>query len=188
MNKCIVLSAPSGSGKTTLAKALMQQPELQLAFSISATSRVPRNTEQDGKDYFFLSAEAFQQQIEKGAFVEYEEVYPGKFYGTLYSEIDRIWAQGKDVVFDIDVEGGLNIKRKYPKETCSIFIQPPSLEILAQRLHRRNTDSSDDIQTRLQKATQELAMADQFDHIIINDNLDQAQSELLRIVSDFVKK
>jgi guanylate kinase len=186
MNKCIVLSAPSGSGKTTLAKALMQHSELKLAFSVSATSRPPRGQEQHGKAYFFLSPEAFQQQIQADAFVEYEEVYPGMFYGTLHSEIERIWAHGKHVVFDIDVAGGINIKNKYPEQTCSIFIKPPNIETLSQRLRMRNTDSLKDIEVRLQKATQELALADQFDYIITNDNLEQAQSELYRIVADFI--
>lgn len=187
MNKCIVLSAPSGSGKTTLAKSLMQHSELNMVFSVSATSRPPRGQEQHGKEYFFLSAEEFKEQIQAGAFVEYEEVYPGMFYGTLFSEIERIWSQDKHVIFDIDVVGGVNIKNKYPTQTCSIFIQPPNMEILTQRLRQRNTDSSEDIEMRLQKATQELAQAHQFDHIIINDNLQQAQSELYRIVADFLQ-
>lgn len=186
MNKCIVLSAPSGSGKTTLAKSLMQHNELRLIFSVSATSRAPRGQEQHGKEYFFISPEEFRKQIQADAFVEYEEVYPGMFYGTLHSEIDRIWSQGKHVIFDIDVVGGVNIKRKYPTQTCSIFIQPPNMEVLTQRLHQRNTDSIKDIEIRLQKATHEMSMADQFDHIIINDNLEQAQSELYRIVADFL--
>lgn len=188
MNKCIVLSAPSGSGKTTLAKRLMEHADLKLAFSVSATSRAPRGQEKQGEAYFFMSAKEFRKQIQAGAFVEYEEVYPEMFYGTLHSEIERIWAQGKHVVFDIDTVGGINIKNKYPAQTCSIFIKPPNMEVLSQRLHQRNTDSSEAIEVRLQKATQEMAMADQFDHIITNDNLEQAQSELYRIVADFLNQ
>ena len=166
----------------------MEHADLKLAFSVSATSRAPRGQEKQGEAYFFMSVEEFRDQIQAGAFVEFEEVYPDMFYGTLHSEIERIWAQGKHVVFDIDAVGGINIKNKYPTQTCSIFIKPPNMEVLSQRLYQRNTDSSEAIEVRLQKATQEMAMADQFDHIITNDNLKQAQSELYRIVADFLNQ
>jgi guanylate kinase len=184
--KCIVLSAPSGSGKTTIAKHLLAQENLNLAFSVSATSRPPRGQEVDGKDYYFLSEAAFRAKITEGAFAEYEEVYPGMFYGTLKSELDRIWALGKNVVFDIDVVGGLNIKKQFPNNTLSIFIKPPSTEALAERLRQRGTDSTDKIAMRLDKANVEMARANEFDAVVVNDHLETAKSETEEYISNFL--
>ena len=184
--KCIVLSAPSGSGKTTIAKHLLAQENLNLAFSVSATSRSPRGQEVDGKDYYFLSEAAFKAKIAEGAFAEYEEVYPGMFYGTLKSELDRIWALGKNVVFDIDVVGGLNIKKQFPNNTLSIFIKPPSTEALAERLRQRGTDSTDKIAMRLDKANVEMARANEFDAVVVNDHLETAKSETEEYISNFL--
>ena len=184
--KCIVLSAPSGSGKTTIAKYLLAQESLNLAFSVSATSRPPRGQEVDGKDYYFLSEAAFKAKINEGAFAEYEEVYPGMFYGTLKSELDRIWALDKNVVFDIDVMGGLNIKNQFPKNTLSIFIKLP--EALAERLRQRGTDSSDKIAMRLEKANFEMVRANAFDVVVVNDNLETAISETVEHISNFLTR
>ena len=184
--KCIVLSAPSGSGKTTIAKHLLVQENFNLAFSVSATSRPPRVQEVDGKDYYFLSEESFKAKISAGAFIEYEEVYPGMFYGTLKSELDRIWALGKNVVCDIDVVGGLNIKKQFPNNTLSIFIKPPSTEALAERLRQRGTDSSDKIAMRLEKANAEMACANEFDVVVVNDNLETAKSKMEEYISNFL--
>jgi guanylate kinase len=184
--KCIVLSAPSGSGKTTIAKHLLLQENFNLAFSVSATSRPPRGQEVDGKDYYFLSEEAFKAKIAEGAFIEYEEVYPGMFYGTLKSELERIWALGKNVVFDIDVVGGLNIKKQFPNNTLSIFIKPPSTAALAERLRLRATDSVDKITTRLEKANTEMASANEFDVVVVNDNLETAKSETEEHITNFL--
>ncbi|MBL19595.1 MAG: guanylate kinase [Flavobacteriaceae bacterium] len=186
--KCIVLSAPSGSGKTTIAKYLLAQENLNLAFSVSATSRPPRGQEVDGKDYYFLSEAAFKAKITEGAFTEYEEVYPGMFYGTLKSELDRIWALDKNVLFDIDVIGGLNIKNQFPKNTLSIFIKLPSTEALAERLRQRDTDSSDKIAMRLEKANFEMVRANAFDVVVVNDNLETAISETVEHISNFLTR
>ena len=186
--KCIVLSAPSGSGKTTIAKHLLAQENLNLAFSVSATSRPPRGQEVEGKDYYFLSETAFKAKIAEGVFAEYEEVYPGMFYGTLKSELDRIWALGKNVVFDIDVVGGLNIKKQFSNNTLSIFIKPPSTEALAKRLRQRDTDSTDKIAMRLEKANAEMARANEFDVVVVNDNLETAKSETEEHICNFLKE
>lgn len=185
--KCIVFSAPSGSGKTTLAKHLLSLPECNLAFSVSATSRPPRGKEKHGKDYYFLSNEVFSSKIEENAFVEYEEVYPGMYYGTLQSEIERIWTMGKNVLFDIDVLGGLAIKKMYPQNTLAVFIQPPSKAVLADRLRQRGTDSDEKIAMRLAKAEIEMARAKAFDHIVLNDNLEIAKNEVEELVGNFLK-
>ncbi len=185
--KYIVLSAPSGSGKTTIAKHLLVQENFNLAFSVSATSRPPRGQEVDGKDYYFLSEEAFKAKIAEGAFIEYEEVYPGMFYGTLKSELDRIWVLGKNVVFDIDVVGGLNIKKQFPNNTLSIFIKPPSTAALAERLRHRGTDSVDKITKRLEKANTEMARANEFDVVVVNDNLKTAKSETEEHITNFLE-
>lgn len=185
--KCIVLSAPSGSGKTTIAKHLLVQENFNLAFSVSATSRPPRVQEVDGKDYYFLSEESFKAKISAGAFIEYEEVYPGMFYGTLKSELDRIWALGKNVVFDIDVVGGLNIKKQFPNNTLSIFIKPPSTAALAERLRLRGTDSLDKITTRLEKVNTEMTRANEFDAVVVNDNLETAKSETEEHITNFLE-
>ncbi len=185
--KLIVFSAPSGSGKTTLVRHLLQQKELNLEFSISATSREKRNNETDGKDYYFLDAQAFKNRIKNEEFLEWEEVYRDNFYGTLKTEVKRIWAQGKNVIFDIDVSGGLRIKRKFPDQTLAIFVKPPSIDELKIRLKKRQTESNDKINMRIAKASAELATAPLFDVIVINDDLEKALSESYKLVSDFVK-
>ena len=182
--KLIVVSAPSGSGKSTLVRALLDR-QLPLAFSISATSRPPRGKEQDGIDYHFLSLENFKKKIEENAFVEYEEVYPNKFYGTLRSELESKWSTGQHIIFDVDVVGGLNIKSQYPKQTLALFIQAPNLKILEQRLRSRGTENEILIQERLTKATIEMESALNFDAVIINDDLDKAKKEIIQRVQDF---
>ena len=186
--KCVVLSAPSGSGKTTLAKQLLQYKSLQLAFSISATSREPRANEKHGADYFFISPERFQKQIDQGDFIEYEEVYPGVYYGTLRAEVERLWREGKHVIFDIDVRGGLQIKKQFPAETITIFIKPPSLEALKERLTNRETESTESLKMRLDKAENEMKSASKFEHIVYNNFLSEAEAELEQIVTDFIEK
>ena len=184
--KLIVFSAPSGSGKTTIVRYLLAQEELKLDFSISATSREPRGNEIHGKDYYFLSLHDFKQKIKNDEFLEWEEVYRDNFYGTLRSEIDRIWAQGKNVIFDIDVVGGLDIKQIFPEKTLAVFVKPPSIEELKIRLKKRKTETEDKINMRVAKASIELATAPQFDHIIINNNLNTALEEAYNLVADFV--
>ena len=184
--KLIVFSAPSGSGKTTIVKHLLKQPELNLEFSISATSRDKRGEEINGKDYYFLSAKEFISKIKKDEFLEWEEVYRDNFYGTLKTEVERIWALGKHVIFDIDVSGGLRIKRKFPEQTLAIFVKPPSIDELKIRLKKRKTESDDKINMRVAKASAELATAPLFDVIIENDSLDKALDEAYTLVNDFV--
>ena len=188
MNKLIIFSAPSGSGKTTIVRHLLSLNNLNLAFSISATSRAPRGDEQHGKEYYFLSVEEFKQSIQKKDFLEWEEVYQNNYYGTLNSEVKRLWDMGKNVVFDIDVAGGLRIKQKFPKQTLAIFIQPPSLEVLEQRLRARKTETEEKIQMRLNKAEQEMATAHQFDAIIKNNNLQEALQEAEQLVTQFINQ
>ena len=183
--KLIVLSAPSGAGKTTIMRYLLQQ-DLSLSFSISATTRQPRGTEEHGMDYYFFSVEDFRQKIADGAFVEYEEVYPGCFYGTLKSEVERVTSQGKHVVFDVDVVGGVNIKKMYGKRALTIFVQPPSIEALQQRLQTRATDSPEMIETRIAKAAYEMTFAHQFDVVIVNDDLPKAQQEAEQVIRNFL--
>ena len=185
--KLIVFSAPSGSGKTTIVRHLLKQKELDLEFSISATSRERRGEEVDGKDYYFLSFEEFKKKIKNDEFLEWEEVYRDNFYGTLKTEVERIWAKGKHVIFDIDVSGGLRIKRKFPKETLAIFVKPPSIDELKIRLKNRKTESSDKINMRIEKASAELATAPLFDKIVINDDLDIALDEAYKLVSNFLE-
>ncbi|MCB4807107.1 guanylate kinase [Tamlana sp. 62-3] len=184
--KLIVFSAPSGSGKTTIVRHLLKQDTLNLEFSISATSREKRGTEIDGKDYYFLSAKDFKSKIKDEAFLEWEEVYRDNFYGTLKTEVERIWAQGKNVIFDIDVSGGLRIKRKFPEATLAIFVKPPSIDELKIRLKKRKTESEDKINMRVAKASAELATAPLFDTIIVNDNLEKALNEAETLVSNFI--
>ena len=184
--KLIVFSAPSGSGKTTIVRYLLAQEELKLDFSISATSREPRGTEQNGRDYYFLSLREFKDKIKNDEFLEWEEVYRDNFYGTLKSEVERIWAEGKNVIFDIDVVGGLDIKQIYPEKTLAVFVKPPSIEELKIRLKKRKTESADKINMRVAKASIELATAPQFDHIIVNSDLNTALEEAYTLVSDFV--
>ncbi|MDT0553730.1 MAG: guanylate kinase [Bacteroidetes bacterium MedPE-SWsnd-G1] len=186
--KLIVFSAPSGSGKTTIVRHLLKQTELNLEFSISATSRDKRGTEEEGKDYYFLSASEFKNKIKNEEFLEWEEVYRDNFYGTLKTEVERIWALGKHVIFDIDVSGGLRIKRKFPDQTLAIFVKPPSIDELKIRLKKRQTESDDKINMRVAKASAELATAPLFDEIVINDNLDDAKKTAFNLISDFTKK
>lgn len=185
--KLIVFSAPSGSGKTTIVRHLLEQSKLPLAFSISATTRAPRGNEKNGVDYYLLSKEEFEQKIREGSFLEYEEVYPGLFYGTLKSEIERLWASGKAVLFDIDVMGGLTIKKTYPEKTLTVFVKPPSVEALEQRLRNRNTDSEETLQVRLAKSASELEKASAFDEILINDQLEEALRLAEALVIHFLK-
>ena len=186
--KLIIVSAPSGSGKSTIVQWLMQEhPELQLYFSVSCTSRAPRGTEQDGVEYFFLSPEEFKEKIANGEFLEYEEVYENRFYGTLLAQVERQREQGQNVVFDVDVKGGVNIKKHYGDEALSLFIQPPSVEELRRRLVGRATDTPEAIEQRLAKAEYELTFAPQFDRVIVNDDLEQAKQETLQVVQNFLK-
>lgn len=185
--KLIVFSAPSGSGKTTIVRDLLGKKDLNLEFSISAASREPRGEEVNGKDYYFMSTEEFKKHIKNEAFLEWEEVYRDNFYGTLKSEIERIWALGKNVIFDIDVAGGLRIKHKFPEETLAVFVKPPSIDELKIRLKKRSTESDDKINMRIAKASVELATAPQFDKIIKNHNLDIAKEEAYQLVKAFVK-
>lgn len=184
--KLIVFSAPSGSGKTTIVKYLLAQEELDLEFSISATSREPRGAEEHGRDYYFLNLREFKDKIKNDEFLEWEEVYRDNFYGTLKSEVERIWSHGKNVIFDIDVVGGLDIKNIYPEKTLAVFVKPPSIEELKIRLKKRKTESPDKINMRVAKASIELATAPQFDHIIINNDLNTALEEAYTLVADFV--
>lgn len=186
--KLIVFSAPSGSGKTTIVHHLLNQKSLHLDFSISATSREKRGKEIDGKDYHFITLEDFKKHIDKKDFVEWEEVYHNNFYGTLKSEVERIWAEGKHAIFDIDVNGGLRIKRKYPKQTLAIFVQPPSIEEMEKRLRNRKTDPEEKIQERVAKAEREFKFAKDFDVILVNDNLETAKKEAETLVKGFIKK
>ena len=184
--KLIIFSAPSGSGKSTIINYLMQQ-NLGLAFSISATSRAPRGNEQHGVEYFFLSPEEFRERIAAGEFLEYEEVYTDRFYGTLKAQVERQLEAGQHVVFDVDVVGGCNIKEYYGGRALSLFIQPPSVEVLRQRLEGRGTDAPEVIQQRLDKAEYELSFAPKFDKIIINDDLETAKAEALAVIKKFVE-
>lgn len=187
--KLIIFCAPSGSGKSTLVQWLMaEHPELRLAFSISCTSRPPRGTERNGVEYFFLTPEDFKQKIANGEFLEYEEVYQDRFYGTLKSQVDSQTQRGENVLFDVDVKGGCNIKEHYGSRAMSIFIQPPSVDELRRRLLSRGTDSSEAIEERVAKAAYELTFAPRFDHVVINDNLEEAKAEVLRLVAQFVKE
>ena len=184
--KLIVFSAPSGSGKTTIVRHLLGIDYLNLEFSISATSREKRGEEKEGKDYYYLSIKEFKNKIKNDEFLEWEEVYRDNFYGTLKSEIERIWALGKHVIFDIDVVGGLRIKKKYPNETLAVFVKPPSVDELKIRLKKRKTESDDKINMRIAKASIELATAPQFDKVIKNNDLEIALKEAVDLVADFV--
>lgn len=186
--KLFVFSAPSGSGKTTIVRHLLAQERLNLGFSISATSRDPRGEEVDGKDYYFISAKEFKSKIKGNEFVEWEEVYHDNFYGTLKTEVERIWAQGKHVIFDIDVVGGLRIKKKFPEITLAVFVKPPDINELIRRLKKRATESEDKIKMRVAKASVEMALAPQFDTIIKNYDLQVALKEAEDLVEEFIKK
>lgn len=185
MNKVIIFSAPSGSGKSTIIHSLVEQG-LNLHFSISATSRPPRGTEREGVEYFFLTVDEFRRRIKEGDFLEYEEVYQGRFYGTLKSEVDRQLASGENVVCDVDVLGALNIKRHYAERALSVFIQPPSIEVLRERLLARGTESAEEVARRLERASYELSFAPRFDTIIVNEDLAVAQAEALSAVRHFL--
>ena len=185
--KMLIVSAPSGSGKSTIVNWLMQEhPELKLYFSISCTSRAPRGTEQNGVEYFFLTPEEFKAKIQNDEFLEYEEVYENRFYGTLKQQVENQREQGQNVVFDVDVKGGINIKKYYGDEALSLFIQPPSVEELRRRLEERKTDTPEAIEERLAKAEYEMTFAPQFDKIIVNDDLETAKQETLKIVKAFL--
>lgn len=187
--KCIIFSAPSGSGKSTIVQWLMaEHPELRLAFSISATSRPPRGTEQHGVEYFFLSPEEFRSRIAANEFLEYEEVYQDRFYGTLKEQVDNQLKAGQNVVFDVDVKGGCNIKEQYGSKALSVFIQPPSVEELRRRLIGRATDSMEQIEQRVAKAEYEMGFAPRFDRIVINDNLDEAKQQTLDTLRKFLSE
>lgn len=186
--KLFVFSAPSGSGKTTIVRHLLAQERFNLEFSISATSRAPRGEEKNGVDYYFLSRDEFFKKMKKDEFLEWEEVYTENFYGTLKTEVERIWAKGKHVIFDIDVTGGLRIKRKFPKETLAVFVKPPDINELLRRLKNRGEETEEKIAARIAKAPVELATAPQFDKIIKNYDLEVALQDAENLVSDFIKK
>lgn len=185
--KIIILTAPSGSGKSTIKNYLLRHCH-QLEFSISACTRPPRGAEKDGIDYYFISPEDFRQRIYEDAFIEYEMVYEGKYYGTLKSEMNRIWKKNRSPLIDIDVEGALNIKKNYPEQTLSLFIMPPSLDVLEERLLKRGTESSLGLKERLAKANSELKYADKFDKIVINDELEIAEKNALELVNEFLRQ
>jgi guanylate kinase len=186
--KAIIFSAPSGAGKTTLVRHLLGIESLALSFSISATSRPIRGGEVDGKDYYFLTDKEFEESIQLGAFLEWEEVYAGTKYGTLISEVERIWKSGKTVIFDVDVVGGLRLKSIFQDSALCVFVQPPSVDALHQRLVARSTESEEKIQQRVAKAEKEMAFANQFDTILVNIDLEIAKKEAEILVSDFIKK
>jgi len=183
--KLVIFSAPSGAGKSTLVNYLLPQFP-QLSFSISATSRAPRGQEEHGKDYYFLSSEEFKMRVAQDELLEWEEVYSGTYYGTLRTEVERIWSEGKVVVFDIDVVGALNLKKQFGNRALALFVQAPSVEILEQRLRGRGTDSEEKIQQRVAKATIEMARAPEFDKVVVNDDLNTAKAEALAILKDFL--
>ena len=187
--KCLIFSAPSGSGKSTIVQWLTSEhPELNLVFSISATSRPPRGTEQHGVEYFFLTPEEFKAKIEANEFLEYEEVYIDRYYGTLKSQIESELEQGKNVIFDIDIKGGINVKKHFGERALSLFIQPPGVEELRRRLVGRGTDTAEQIEIRLAKAEYEMSFASEFDKIIVNDDLEAAKAETLKAISEFLNK
>ncbi len=185
-NKVMVFSAPSGAGKTTIVTHLLKAFN-KLEFSVSATSRAPRGQEVDGKDYYFLSVKEFKKRIKNNEFVEYEEVYPGSFYGTLKSEVERIWAKGNVIMFDVDVKGGVSIKRIFGEKAFTVFIMPPSLEVMEKRLRARGTDSEDAIKTRVAKAAEEMTYAAKFDAVLVNDVLEESFEKAERLVKLFTR-
>ncbi|MBQ2365211.1 MAG: guanylate kinase [Alistipes sp.] len=186
MGKLVIFSAPSGSGKTTIVHELLKSFP-QFEFSISATSRQPRGKEQNGVDYYFLTNEEFLERVSRGEFVEWEEVYQGTCYGTLRSEMERIWSKGNVIIFDVDVMGGINLKHLFGDDACSIFIMPPSIEELERRLRGRGTDSEEVIAKRIGKAEFELSKAPEFDHVVVNDQLQEAICQTRRIIEEFLK-
>ena len=186
--KLVIFSAPSGAGKTTIVKRLLADHPDKIAFSISASTRPARTDEVNGKDYYFISKEEFLHRVAKKEFIEFEEVYSGTFYGTLRTEVDRIWATGKHVIFDIDVEGGLHLKRKFGNRALAVFVQPPSLSVLAQRLRGRGTDTEEKLLERVVKAEKELGYAERFDVILRNDDLEEACAEAERLLLEFLSQ
>lgn len=184
--KVIIVSAPSGAGKTSIVKRVIEAIP-SLAFSVSATSREARKGETDGRDYYFLSPEEFREKIKSKAFIEWEEVYAGHYYGTLKSEVDRLWSEGRHIIFDVDVKGGVNLKKIFRNNALSIFIMPPSVEELEKRLHLRKMDSEDKIKMRVAKAVQEIGYAARFDEIVVNDILESACSEAVEMIEKFLK-
>ena len=186
-SRIIIFSAPSGSGKSSIIKELLKEEDLNLAFSISTTSRIPRGKEQNGVEYYFISVDEFKEKIDKQAFIEWQEVYAGNFYGTYQSEIDRLSSLGKNIVFDLDVFGGINLKKIFGKQALSIFIQPPSLEELKKRLEKRNTETLEKIQIRIDKAKYELEQSVYFDRLIINEDLSESVKEASQMIRNFLK-
>ncbi len=187
MPKCIIICAPSGAGKTSITKYLLQQ-NLKLMFSVSACTREIRAGEEDGKDYYFLTPQAFKQKIAANEFIEWEEVYTDQFYGTLKADIERIWQQGNHVIFDVDVEGGLSLKNYFKEKALTIFVKAPSIEILEARLRNRGTETEEKIQKRLAKVNKEMSYIDKFDVVIVNDDLEKAQTETYQFVNEFLSK
>jgi len=183
--KCVIISAPSGAGKTTIVRSLLAQG-LRLAFSVSATNRAKRGYEVDGQDYFFISTDEFKRRIQAHAFVEWEEVYPGQYYGTLHSEIDRIWAQGNSAIFDVDVIGGVHLKTVFGDRALAVFVGPPSIQVLEQRLLARNTETPESLRKRVDKAAHEMTYAPQFDAVVVNDTLEHACAEAYSLVKRFL--
>ena len=186
--KIIIFSAPSGTGKSSVIRELLKQTDLNLAFSISTTSRAPRGSERDGVEYYFVTAERFQEKIKQQAFIEWQEVYAGNYYGTYQSEIDRLSSQGKNIIFDLDVFGGINLKKHFGAQALSIFIQPPTLQELRRRLEHRNTETVEKIEMRIAKAQYEMEQAIHFDKVIINDDLSQSVAEALQMVRNFLNQ
>lgn len=185
--KLVIISAPSGAGKTTIVNHLLRKG-LNLEFSVSATTRAPRGKEKNGKEYYFISAEDFREKIKKNEFTEWQEVYKDQFYGTLKSEIERIWADKKHVIFDVDVKGGINLKNIFGNKAISVFIMPPSVKEIEKRLINRATDDRSKIKVRVEKAIEEIKLANNFDHIVINDNLERAQKEAYELVKSFLTR
>ena len=183
--KMLIFTAPSGAGKTTIVRHLLKKFD-ELAFSVSATNRPMREGETDGESYHFLSTEEFMQRVENDEFIEYEEVYPGRFYGTLHSEVDRIWAMDRAIVFDIEVKGATNLKRFYPQESLAVFVNPPNSDVLFQRLRDRSTETEDELRVRIDRAAEELTYVNTFDRVLINDDLQVALAEAEDIVEDFL--
>jgi guanylate kinase len=186
LEKLIIFSAPSGSGKTTVVKHLLSIMENQLAFSVSATTRNPRPGEVNGREYHFLDLDDFRNKINEGAFLEHEEVYAGILYGTLWSEVRKIWAQGKAVVFDVDVKGGLNLKRQFGSQALAVFLRPPSVDVLMERLTKRSTEVEHQLQERIAKANYELSFESQYDTVVVNDKLEDTFATCEKLVSDFL--
>lgn len=188
MEKLIIFSAPSGSGKTTVVQHLLKEMKGDLGFSVSATTRKKRPTETEGKDYYFFEEDDFRQKLANNEFLEYEEVYKGLFYGTLFSEVKRVWSEGKAIVFDVDVQGGLNIKKQFGNKALAVFLRPPSIDVLLERLRKRDTEVEHHLQERIDKAKFELDFEKQFDVVIVNDDLKLALAEAERVVMEFLEK